>query len=98
MLSLVSLAHRAPPAEASHLALQTRLPDVKRLHSHLSSEGPVRSLCAPGTVIQDGGPRAECIDAEPSSMIQNAGKGAVCRDADPALGPGAMSSTAEPVL
>ena len=35
----------------------------------------------PGTVFQDGGPRAECRDAEPSSMIQDGGKGAVCRDA-----------------
>ena len=31
VLSLVSLAHRAPHAEASHLVLQMRLPGVKWL-------------------------------------------------------------------
>ena len=45
VLSLVSLAHRAPHAEASHLVLQMRLPGVKWLCRHLSSEGLVQSLC-----------------------------------------------------
>ena len=46
VLSLFSLVHRAPPAEASHLVLQMRFPGVKWLCRHLSSEGRVRSLCA----------------------------------------------------
>ena len=46
VLSLVSFAHRAPPAEASHLVLQPRLPGVKWLCPHLSSEGCVQSCCA----------------------------------------------------
>ena len=42
VLSLFSLVHRAPPAEASHLVLQTRLPGVKWLCRHLSSVESLR--------------------------------------------------------
>ena len=45
----------------------------------LGCRGPSTVL---GTVIQDGGPRAECRDTEPSSVIQDGGKGAMCRDTE----------------
>ena len=97
VLSLFSLVHRPPPAEASHLVLQTRLPGVKWLCRHLSSEGRVRSLCARhcDSRWRPGGRVERCW---PSTVIQDGGQGAVCRDADPALWSGVTGSTPEPVL
>ena len=43
MLCLVSLVHRVPHAEASHPAVQIRVPSEKWLHCHLSSVG--QALC-----------------------------------------------------
>lgn len=46
VLSLVSLAHRVPRAEALHLALQTRISSVKWLHPTLPRTDHVQKRCA----------------------------------------------------
>lgn len=53
MLSPVSLAHRRPGAEASHLDLPTRVPGARRLRGHLGSRAERRDCARP--LIQDGG-------------------------------------------
>ena len=49
VLSLVSFAQRQPQAEASHPALQTRVPGAKWPHQHLSSGACAE---APRTTLQ----------------------------------------------
>ena len=56
-LSLVSLAHRMRHTEASHKALQSRVPRDKRRHATPQLRGRPADTLQQATAIQDGGGR-----------------------------------------